>query len=217
MTITVDALREVRARRTRAQNMIHRALARPPDMETTMFKPKIRGSLLDALERMAVAAERDPNEMLEELLSTATASEAPPELGQAKEPPPPAPKAAPPSTKAQDRAQASHPTGSNAPHDPSVPRLGETIATQKRRESGEDVDDQNAASDEETDNAPSEQMKGSRPSPLSHIKRWAGGEGAALGAPSLKSGNDEPADEDERKAALRRKHLAYAGRVQQRG
>lgn len=46
------------------------------------WRPKIRGSLLDALQRMAEQSGRDPNDLLDELLVTATSNDPAPDLSK---------------------------------------------------------------------------------------------------------------------------------------
>ncbi|MCW5832350.1 MAG: hypothetical protein KIS78_07930 [Labilithrix sp.] len=199
--------------------MNHRALARSPDTEKNMFRAKIRGSLLDALERMSAQAQRDPNELLDELLTTATDATPPPGVEtQATPPPTPGPKATAPASS--QAARMVHHNGTTMrinpplpPPHPSVPRVGESIASKRRREEGENA----SASDEDTSGtAPPEQMRGSRPNPLSNIKRWASGAGEGDGAEKPGSLDQEP-DEDDERERRRKKYLNPSGSTQNRG
>lgn len=185
--------------------MNRRARSRTNDTEKNMpFRPKIRGSLLDKLEQMAGAADRDPNDLLHELIDAATSNDAPPS-------PAPRGKAPPmPSTAPQTAPQGNvRPDGTRIAKVvtvplPEGPRLGETIAQAKRRENGETEDAAASASDDEgSGDAPPEKMKGGRPNPLNvpTSKRWAGKKDDSAPTASPKT---QEQDSVER---LRRKYL----------
>lgn len=206
-----------------ADPRLQRRPAPPPNAPAPAFRPQIRGSLLDALQRMAEQSGRDPNELLDELISTATSNDSPPSMegeedqDDANAPPPPATTSPTPNANGAGR-WAVAPGGKRMwiatpppPRDPNMPPIGESIAAQKRRESGgEDRDDASASDDD----APPEQMKGSRPNPLRppSAADWArkGDDASPAFAGSKKT-------EDDERERRRQKYLAPAGKAQGRG
>jgi hypothetical protein len=117
-----------------------------------MFRPKIRGSLLDALEQMAAQAGRDANEILEELLVQATSNDPPPV-------PSPTSRAGEPAAARRARHDA---INAAAGREDGTPES--SMAALKKREA-------NDRAEGDGDDAPPEKMKGGKPNPL---RLWAG-------------------------------------------
>ena len=169
-----------------------------------MFKPIVKQRHVGALMRMATQSGRDPNEILHELLDQATSSEAPP-------------------TAADPNASGAA-TTSRALNEPAVAKKARhnAINAAAGREDGDpasamaalEASEAKAVAEGETDEAPPDLMKGDRPNPLrtSMIKQWASGKSPE--APSFSNGPEQETDDDERRAQLRRKYLAPAGRPQ---
>lgn len=177
----------------------------PAPKQTQPWNPSMKRRHLDRIIEMAEQSGREPQEVYQELLDAATSNEAPPS---------PAPRAAPATANTGAPRSDGRTVAKVVVHpQPGNTLLGESMAQAKARESGEDQDE-NAASDEETDDAPPEKMQGGRPNPLRtpSLKEWAGRKDDAE--------DDDPAapepKQDDRKEALRRKYMPHA-RVQNRG